>query len=821
MNGSCHSDIRTGPLTLDNVVRTTYYQADCRIAKRPRLVVPEDCNAASYVEYTIDSRDQGSCSHPNSPSYSWFEALVQRRHDRNNLRTIRVCDNRVGNPEFHKQTPERWTTHHPWGVNWKPWLSALQPGDVIQLVPRAMYPAWLNVVREAQIELGYEVRVDQPRFQHYQISPGRENPLYSMPLDPRLRQIRLLAVQPGVFDDPINCEMLCVQLDGMMDAPVEFEAVSYVCGPPEDGVEIGIQIPATEPNCDEGKLSITRSAEAAIRHLRHFSDVVKLWVDVVCINQDDLDERAQKVRIMATIFSRARIVHIWLGWGHQGIEAALRIIRDAYNSPTTFVKLSHDPERNQRSRWPDRRRRVSISNSTCSLRLHWKRFGHHEREYSGGIVTPHVSKLMSHLFDNAWFRRVWVIQEVLKSRGALVHCGTEVITWKELTTVNSWLASEDSMRREPQNHASQVTMPRIWSRLSDAKIDEGLADQRRPSFTQPQAPNILDVFVSSLDLKATDPRDKIFAISSLGRDTCIEDKLSEWIRPNYEKSESQVFADFTRWWIFEHKSLSILSLIHSHRSRAWQRMLCDLDRPSLPKPSWAVPFEGREKWYKATLEAQFGFRATGNTVPDKKLLRPGFDGTDAGSLVINLVGYKVDDIQDIKHLSLQNQNTLSDSSSQELLEAFHKIFDPSNIEGHWKTSTASDCRADFRAQQAQTKLGDHVWSHRAEPPALDPFVSKAKGGAYESVKTRSVPSCTDPCLFTTSNGMLGLCPWTAKKGDTIALLLGGNVPYLLRRQSNTTQFSFIGECFVLGIMEGELLREKMMKAVQPEAFALS
>ena len=139
------------------------------------LVVPEDFRAACYVEYTIDSRDQGIhqrwpqmlllantkcttgfCDDPKSPSYSWFEASVRRRHDRNNLRNIPVAWNRVGNSEFHNRTADRWTPTHPWGVNWKPWLKALLPGDVIELVPKAIYPGWLNIVREAQIKLEYE-----------------------------------------------------------------------------------------------------------------------------------------------------------------------------------------------------------------------------------------------------------------------------------------------------------------------------------------------------------------------------------------------------------------------------------------------------------------------------------------------------------------------------------------------------------------------------------------------------------------------------------------------------------------------------------------
>ena len=61
--------------------------------------------------------------------------------------------------------------------------------------------------------------------------------------------------------------------------------------------------------------------------------------------------------------------------------------------------------------------------------------------------------------------------------------------------------------------------------------------------------------------------------------------------------------------------------------------------------------------------------------------------------------------------------------------------------------------------------------------------------------------------------MVGLCPWTAKKGDVVVLLDGSRVPFLVRLVQETAsrdgadsadfpRYEFVGECFLIGIMDG-------------------
>jgi hypothetical protein len=74
-------------------------------------------------------------------------------------------------------------------------------------------------------------------------------------------------------------------------------------------------------------------------------------------------------------------------------------------------------------------------------------------------------------------------------------------------------------------------------------------------------------------MNATDPRDKIFAMMVFGNETHEMESLPQVVRPNYEKSILQVYADFTRWWILHYNSLRILSAVHTLCGRAWVNIM--------------------------------------------------------------------------------------------------------------------------------------------------------------------------------------------------------------------------------------------------------
>jgi hypothetical protein len=105
------------------------------------------------------------------------------------------------------------------------------------------------------------------------------------------RSIRVLAIEPGTFRQTIHCSLKLVQLDEAGSLP--YEALSYVWGPPTPAVPIV---------CNEIQMNVTPNLGAALQRLR-YSDLTRiLWVNAICINQKDLDERAQQVSIMGDVY---------------------------------------------------------------------------------------------------------------------------------------------------------------------------------------------------------------------------------------------------------------------------------------------------------------------------------------------------------------------------------------------------------------------------------------------------------------------------------------------------------------------------------------
>ncbi len=114
---------------------------------------------------------------------------------------------------------------------------------------------------------------------------------------------RLLKVHPGEFGDPLQLFLQqCFIADD--SEPPPFEAVPYVWGDPNDLVGV---------SCDDKHIGITVNLFKCPQRRRNPQETRSLWVDAVCITQQDLSERSQQVSLMGKIYSKATKVLVWLG----------------------------------------------------------------------------------------------------------------------------------------------------------------------------------------------------------------------------------------------------------------------------------------------------------------------------------------------------------------------------------------------------------------------------------------------------------------------------------------------------------------------------
>ncbi|KAK8029312.1 HET-domain-containing protein [Apiospora marii] len=802
------------------------------------LTVPDNTIAVTFIKYNVSSRDQGWADQDGvNRSSTWFDAAVRRPPNRSSLPNFTLFCNKRGVPEFHSHEL-RWGEKSTLAK--RNWLAALLPGDVVQIIPRAKFQGWVNIVREAQITLGYQYEDSSTALSASQ-GLGRINRrLHGESLQSTRDDIRVLLLQPAEnYQDPIFCSLHHLRLG----EGEKFEPLSYCWG--DTGKTEEITIDAEPVGGSSLSFPVAQSIVEALRQLRLPDKPRRLWIDQLCINQNDRDEKTHQVGLMARIYSEASMVHIWLGVADRATAAALAVVRDIYNHDRGTFCIGGDLKKRSKNR---RGSKSPYDGLGDIFKLHLMTWPAEVRQSASGLKgSPNLSQLLSCLFSNPWFRRVWVIQEALCPSRAVVRCGSELVPWDEVLHANHVLSSIEFATSQPYNLAPAVTMPSVWNVLRES-LDK---TRQTPDCTACADGRmcILCVFLHGLSLQATVPQDKLFALLPFGRETGEqrgndEQAIPRSLRPSYSTPIGTTMADFTRWWISEYRSLDILSWTHCQPGRTWRRTSHDSSQPKLSSPTWALGVDGKYTWGEATLLNEHRYSASDDSTPDLDLiLNPLNVDKDTGDkdrdrLELKLRGYQICEIEEITYLALDNHipatafpnfnpkqrpnrknskdkphnrgqqpqpppddHDLMTKPAASLLRAFDRTFDPAGTFKFWNSWwPQSDRPHDQRPREgilhrllepAFGPLTDHVAAHtryyQTRPPSVEAYSFEALAGDASAPLVRcsaevGCPSCLDPFFFVGSDGgrTKGLCPWPASVGDVVVLLSGGKVPYLLR-----------------------------------------
>lgn len=170
-------------------------------------------------------------------------------------------------------------------------------------------------------------------------------------LGKRNDEIRCLHLVPGAFEDDLICNLFNVSL---RDNP-QYEALSYTWG-------LG-SLSKNSLCVDNVPFEITCNLESALRHLRYERDVRVLWVDAICINQKDVDERGFQVSLMGLIYSRALKTVIYLGDADKDSKAAFDLL----------VMFSEDKHFTELPIWRDQAKTKLDLVKLCSIEKLWSR----------------------------------------------------------------------------------------------------------------------------------------------------------------------------------------------------------------------------------------------------------------------------------------------------------------------------------------------------------------------------------------------------------------------------------------------------------------
>ncbi|OCK86422.1 hypothetical protein K432DRAFT_278151, partial [Lepidopterella palustris CBS 459.81] len=229
------------------------------------------------------------------------------------------------------------------------------------------------------------------------------------PLDSGKKEIRLLRLLPGDKDDPLECILECHPLDGQ--CPV-YNPISYVWGTTSQKLPLRCNRDTQldiSPNLHDALKEYREQLRLVIKH-NHGRAIDLVWADAICINQADLTERKQQVMLMREIYSRGNLTWIWLGKGDEQTEGSITLLKKI---PYVMIR---------RARMGDTRSYFEFSQA--------------ERKELGlpdSIFSTTFQNLAS-LLGAEWFSRVWVVQELVLSRHAMINCGSHQILWQDFAT---------------------------------------------------------------------------------------------------------------------------------------------------------------------------------------------------------------------------------------------------------------------------------------------------------------------------------------------------------------------------------------------------
>jgi hypothetical protein len=140
------------------------------------------------------------------------------------------------------------------------------------------------------------------------------------PLSKEDRSVRLLRLLPSATEGAeIKCEIFeyCLVSNGVGHP---YEALSYVWGDPTDRKSIHL---------NGHTFDITKNLHAALLRLRNPFVERVLWVDAICINQQDDGEKEQQIQYMYRVYGQATRVVVWLGDMADNSDQAFEDIRVA------------------------------------------------------------------------------------------------------------------------------------------------------------------------------------------------------------------------------------------------------------------------------------------------------------------------------------------------------------------------------------------------------------------------------------------------------------------------------------------------------------
>lgn len=617
-------------------------------------------------------------------------------------------------------------------------------------------------------------------------------------------------------------------------------AMSYEWGPPEPTVEIQVNFKPVR---------VRKNLEAALRRFRkmeYFRQGGKIWIDALCINQDDLAEQQSQVQMMADIYRTAGNIIVWLGdTGGNELETeeaidVLEALSADYRAEYFEAMDQSDP--------------ITAHTWRTMAQIRMETAYSKNREY---LMTDEFARrdmlpLLYRFFDRPYWRRLWIIQELCMGRSGMpIVCGNRVTQWRYIRDgVLMAMSFLDLLEETAQEDTTPDGKPRDHSLLHVAQIAQLEIMGHRP--TIPEVPThllpliarsyfengpLLGNAIRRAILLASQSacfrqHDRIYGMLS------IPGLPDLGLKVDYSKKLADVYTEFTTACV-DHNNLDFFALLDGGYMSQTDEHGNPQDRD---KPSWVPDYGAKPARRIGTIDGEWH---AGGMVPvswgrapcivpasDSRALAcmgkvvDTVDGLGAISHADIEAGAMVlkpgDDITALKQPTKTHDNAGKDPVIHEVLvggtdrnglrapASFKCLYTAFPAE---EPPRASPFYRNWHFLKSSAELlinGKPLSSYFSH---LSPSDEKEKNTDWlkkkmETAAARQAMAARTKMrrLITTDSGLLGLAPGQTRHGDAVIIVKGYGKPLIARKLDTVDEHDIwylLGEAYIDGMMNAE------------------
>ncbi|GAP87180.1 putative heterokaryon incompatibility protein [Rosellinia necatrix] len=557
---------------------------------------------------------------------------------------------------------------------------------------------------------------------------------------------------------------LSLERASLTDRPLpSYTALSYAWGCEEATVPLMVS---------NMQLCVTQNLYTILETLSSRDASQYLWVDAICINQNDVAERAIQVRLMGSVYSRASLVLVFLSPVSAPFDIGISFLERA----ATHANEHYEPA-------------LSPHIAIDGLNLH----------------SEALRDSLIGFFGTAWWTRVWTVQEFALARNVLFQCGQRRIDRTTLGRAFECLRDHErnccwaSLRVADGYPRGYLDIPSpangglsiFRSILRYDQIHTMIAPDDTEGY------DFVELMKAFRPRLCSDPRDRIYGMLGL---KLKDKKIRDLVHTNNYPSAASLFKDIAMIIIEQSGTLDLLS--HVLPSSVAEPTVQGL-------PSWVPDWNARldvssHLAYSDRTTRLSLYHVPGNPKPTWALTSTGRVATEAhfiGNIVADAPGYP-------KRNSILTGKPLLDmwvktASMGTEVEQNHKIQEGGDtvwererefsilISGNLELKRWSDDPSESAHQKAYQMWV--TWFASENPSSLSASVRSDVREFDEFVQVNTLGRR----LFRTDTGWIGFGPESLHISDSLAMIPGSKVPYILRQlpTGNGKAYAFLGDAY--------------------------